>query len=64
VKAPQRRRSLLEEGLIDAVVRQLMSGNEVMVYGFVLGLGLSNTCPRTGLTRSIGLARRAGVGQT
>ena len=32
MKAPQRLRSLLEEGLIDAVVRQLMSGKEAMVY--------------------------------
>jgi len=32
VKAPQRLRSLLEEGFIDAVVRQLMSGKEAMVY--------------------------------
>jgi len=32
LKAPQRLRSLLEEGLIDAVVRQLMSGKEAMVY--------------------------------
>jgi RIO kinase 1 len=32
LKAPPRLRSLLEEGLIDAVVRQLMSGKEAMVY--------------------------------
>ncbi len=32
MKAPERLRSLLEEGLIDAVVRQLMSGKEAMVY--------------------------------
>jgi len=32
VKAPPRLRSLLEEGLIDAVVRQLMSGKEATVY--------------------------------
>jgi RIO kinase 1 len=32
LKAPQRLRSLIEEGLIDAVVRQLMSGKEAMVY--------------------------------
>ena len=32
MKAPQRLRSLLEEGLIDSVVRQLMSGKEAMVY--------------------------------
>ena len=32
MKAPQRLRSLLEEGLIDTVVRQLMSGKEATVY--------------------------------
>ena len=32
MKAPPRLRSLLEEGLIDAVVRQLMSGKEATVY--------------------------------
>jgi RIO kinase 1 len=32
VKVPPRLRSLLEEGLIDGVVRQLMSGKEAMVY--------------------------------
>jgi len=32
MKAPLRLRSLLEEGIIDAVVRQLMSGKEAMVY--------------------------------
>jgi RIO kinase 1 len=32
MKAPSRLRSLLEEGLIDAVQRQLMSGKEAMVY--------------------------------
>ncbi len=32
MKAPPRLRSLLEEGFIDAVVRQLMSGKEAMVY--------------------------------
>ncbi len=32
MKAPQRLRSLLEEGLIDSVVRQLMSGKEATVY--------------------------------
>jgi RIO kinase 1 len=32
MKAPPRLRSLLEEGLIDAVQRQLMSGKEAMVY--------------------------------
>ena len=32
MKAPERLQSLLEEGLIDTVVRQLMSGKEAMVY--------------------------------
>jgi len=32
MKPPPRLRSLLEEGLIDSVVRQLMSGKEAMVY--------------------------------
>lgn len=32
VKAPKRLQSLIEEGLIDAVVRQLMSGKEAMVF--------------------------------
>jgi RIO kinase 1 len=32
MKAPKRLQSLIEEGLIDAVVRQLMSGKEAMVY--------------------------------
>ena len=32
MKAPPRLRSLIEEGLIDSVVRQLMSGKEAMVY--------------------------------
>ena len=32
MKVPQRLQSLLEEGLIDAVHRQLMSGKEAMVY--------------------------------
>ena len=32
MKAPQRLKSLLEEGLIDSVVRQLMSGKEAMVF--------------------------------
>jgi RIO kinase 1 len=32
VKAPPRLQSLVEEGLIDTVVRQLMSGKEAMVY--------------------------------
>ena len=32
MKTPQRLKSLLEEGLIDSVVRQLMSGKEAQVY--------------------------------
>ncbi len=32
MKAPGRLQSLIEEGLIDTVVRQLMSGKEAMVY--------------------------------
>ena len=32
MKSPKRLQSLLEEGLIDEVVRQLMSGKEAMVY--------------------------------
>jgi len=32
MKAPPRLQSLMEEGLIDTVVRQLMSGKEAMVY--------------------------------
>ena len=32
MKAPKRLQALIEEGLIDSVVRQLMSGKEAMVY--------------------------------
>ncbi|MFB1017989.1 MAG: RIO1 family regulatory kinase/ATPase, partial [Burkholderiaceae bacterium] len=32
MKPPKRLQTLIEEGLIDAVVRQLMSGKEAMVY--------------------------------
>ena len=32
MKAPQRLQTLVDEGLIDTVVRQLMSGKEAMVY--------------------------------
>jgi RIO kinase 1 len=32
MKAPKRLRSLIEEGLVDSVVRQLMSGKEASVY--------------------------------
>jgi len=32
MKAPPRLQALVDEGLIDTVVRQLMSGKEAMVY--------------------------------
>ncbi len=32
MKAPARLQALIDEGLIDSVVRQLMSGKEAMVY--------------------------------
>ena len=32
MKAPPRLQTLVDEGLIDTVVRQLMSGKEAMVY--------------------------------
>ena len=32
MKAPPRLQSLIDEGLIDTVVRQLMSGKEAMVF--------------------------------
>ncbi|MDM0109906.1 serine protein kinase RIO, partial [Variovorax sp. J22R24] len=32
MKAPPRLQALIDEGLIDSVVRQLMSGKEAMVY--------------------------------
>jgi len=44
VKAPQRLRSLLEEGFIDSVVRQLMSGKEAMVY--VVRCGEETCCAK------------------
>src|SRR5450432_50631 len=44
LKAPQRLRSLLEEGLIDGVVRQLMSGKEAMV--FVVRCGDETRCAK------------------
>jgi len=44
VKAPQRLRSLLEEGLIDSVVRQLMSGKEATVY--VVRCGEESRCAK------------------
>ena len=44
MKAPPRLRSLLEEGLIDAVVRQLMSGKEATVY--VVRCGEETRCAK------------------
>jgi RIO kinase 1 len=32
MKPPKRQHTLIEEGLVDTVVRQLMSGKEAMVY--------------------------------
>ncbi len=44
MKAPPRLQSLIEEGLIDAVVRQLMSGKEAMV--FVVRCGEETRCAK------------------
>ena len=44
MKAPQRLQSLIEEGLIDTVVRQLMSGKEAMV--FVVRCGGETRCAK------------------
>ena len=44
MKAPPRLQSLLEEGLIDSVVRQLMSGKEAMV--FVVRCGDDTRCAK------------------
>jgi RIO kinase 1 len=44
MKAPPRLQSLLEEGLIDTVVRQLMSGKEAMV--FVVRSGEQTLCAK------------------
>jgi RIO kinase 1 len=44
MKAPPRLQSLIEEGLIDAVVRQLMSGKEAMV--FVVRCGDDTRCAK------------------
>jgi RIO kinase 1 len=44
MKPPKRLQSLVEEGLIDAVVRQLMSGKEAMVY--VVRCGDENRCAK------------------
>ena len=44
MKAPPRLQSLIEEGLIDTVVRQLMSGKEAMV--FVVRSGANTLCAK------------------
>ena len=44
MKAPARLQPLLEEGLIDSVVRQLMSGKEAMV--FVVRCGDDTRCAK------------------
>ncbi len=44
MKAPPRLQSLIEEGLIDTVVRQLMSGKEAMVY--VVRIGDETRCAK------------------
>ncbi len=44
MKAPPRLQSLIEEGLIDSVVRQLMSGKEAMV--FVVRCGADTRCAK------------------
>lgn len=44
MKTPQRLQSLIEEGLIDTVVRQLMSGKEAMVY--VVRCGEDTRCAK------------------
>lgn len=44
MKAPPRLQSLIDEGLIDTVVRQLMSGKEAMV--FVVRLGDDTLCAK------------------
>ena len=44
MKAPPRLQSLIEEGLIDTVVRQLMSGKEAMVY--VVRCGEETLCAK------------------
>src|SRR3989338_3040865 len=44
MKAPPRLQALIEEGLIDSVVRQLMSGKEAMV--FVVRCGDETRCAK------------------
>ncbi|MDP3618147.1 MAG: PA4780 family RIO1-like protein kinase [Rhodoferax sp.] len=44
MKAPRRLQALIEEGLIDSVVRQLMSGKEALVY--VVRCGTDTRCAK------------------
>ena len=44
MKAPKRLQALIDEGLIDSVVRQLMSGKEAMV--FVVRCGEETRCAK------------------
>jgi RIO kinase 1 len=44
MKTPQRLQTLVDEGLIDTVVRQLMSGKEAMVY--VVRCGEETRCAK------------------
>ena len=44
MKAPKRLQALIEEGLIDTVVRQLMSGKEAEV--FVVRIGRETRCAK------------------
>jgi len=44
MKPPKRLKSLVEEGLIDTVVRQLTSGKEAMVY--VVRCGAETRCAK------------------
>jgi RIO kinase 1 len=44
MKTPKRLQSLIDEGLIDTVVRQLMSGKEAMVY--VVRCGVETRCAK------------------
>jgi RIO kinase 1 len=44
MKSPKRLQSLIEEGLIDSVVRQLMSGKEAM--GYVVRCGDDTRCAK------------------
>src|SRR3954467_2452155 len=44
MKPPKRLQTLIDEGLIDSVVRQLMSGKEAMVY--VVRCGVETRCAK------------------